>query len=321
MAGNVVIQDKWIGNSPEELIDYYSASPLTSGNASVGLKGSIYPWLKKKCKRKEFQYFDDSDGNVDFLCLNDANDYLNKGIYALLCYKYLQLGGYWSWSTVTFYYPRFYLNLALCRLQGNVLFSGGPPVEIFRDDWDNRTYGYIIPPIKGGTHSTIWERTKTLYKKFNLKDFSKQCRDVGFIMDYDKHKAARHFDFKDLHEERRQREKITYSSGGFEELHWTPDYCLPIIQVLSEGEKNLIDPEVFAEETNVEDYDGTGIEERGMGILLQFTIELFGMIAKSVDKKGEILQLRCGVFTKLKTNDDTLDLIKKWSNDAGLRIN
>lgn len=310
------IESDWVGKNIDELIDYYSKS-LLEGQGGLDLKSQVGETLRKKNPNRVIKYTHDNIGIIDFYCLRDANEYFNKAIYSFLCYKYLQLGGYDSWSTITFYYPRFYLNVALCRLQGNATFHGKPPIELIRTDWNKRNYGYKRATIKSGPHVHIWDRAKEYYKNFDIRNMSsitneelKSFFDDEYYKKYGIENIRR--------EELDDRNNITYGATGFDELYYTPESNYPIRRAYYEGEKNFIDPDVFRHESNVEFFDGTGVEEAGLGALIMFVIELLGSISKSIKNGSNICYIRKETFQLLKTNPKALDKIIEWSNKYGL---
>jgi hypothetical protein len=299
----------WMGKGIDGLIEYYTNSPMKEQGAH-DLRHAILDWLLENNPTRKFKYFNDDTGLIDYLYLRDANQYFNKAIYTFLCYKYLQLGGYYSWARITFYYPRFYMNQSLSKLQGYSLFYGKPPIEVFRTDWDEHNYCYRRAKVKGGFHTYIWDITKLYYSKFSSKGLSIDERELRALFDDDYYKK---FGIEDIRrEELEDRDKMTYETLGFDELYYIPEGNFPIIMAYSDGMKNYIDSEVFKEESSVENYDGSGIEEGMMGSLIKFTMELLGQINKAI-KFDHTIYLCAETFNLLKTNNDTRKQILEWA--------
>lgn len=302
------------GNNINELITYYSTSKL-EGEGGLDLKSVIGDALKEnmvkmtKKEKKKLHYTQDSNGIIDFYCLRDANEYFNKSIYLLLCYKYLQRGGYDSWSKVTFYYPRFYLNISLCKLQGYSHFSYRPPVELIRTNWTERTYGFRTSKA-GSPHAHIWDCAKEYYKNFDSKGLSSiNDRTIKSMFDDEYYKQ---YGIKLGRDELKWRNSITYEATGFDELYYTGESS-PSNWVKYEGRDNYIDPEFFRIISMQESYDGTGVEEAGIGSMIEFMIEMLGKISNSIENGSNICYLRIKRFELLDTNNATLNTIRNWS--------
>lgn len=307
------LNSEYIGNSIDKLINYYSTSEL-KGRGGLDLKSVVGENLKNKKPKNEIQFIQDSKGIIDFYCLRDANEYFNKAVYLLFCYKYLQMGGYDSWSKVTFYYPRFYLNIALCKLQGYSNFSFQPPFELIRTDWDERIYGFRKSKVSA-PHASIWDCAKEYYKNFDPKGLSSIKKyEIKSTFDDEHYKK---FGIKLGRDELVWRNSITYGATGFDELYYT-QHSSPSNFVKYEGKENLIDQNVFNRKASQESYDGAGVEEAGMGLLIEFMIEMLGKISNSIDGGPHICYIRLKNFELLDTNIDTINTIREWSESYGL---
>lgn len=317
----------------DQLIKYYSESPLKNGPAYLvkycedtqvndlfkhgfELKGILGNYLKKQKPNSQNKNIEDSEGTIDYFCIRDANEYFNKALYLMCCYKYLQSGGYSSWAKVTFYYPRFYLNNSLCRLQGNWVFYGKPPIELFRANWKDRVYSYKKTNVKGsGPHVHVWERAKEYYKEFDSRGLTS--------LDNDGIKSFFNDEFlKEIgidnprRTELDWRNEITYGATKFQELHWGDRHALYSFS-RGEGKRNYIDSEVFYKEFNQYDYGGEGLEEFNMGCLIRFIIELLGNISNEINNP-RLCHIKMKSLRHFKTNDDFLNLIEEWTKEYGL---
>lgn len=300
-------------NNIDELINYYSTSKL-EGEGGLDLKSVVGDAIREKKPKSKIQLIQDSTGIIDFYNLRDANEYFNKSIYLLLCYKYLQMGGYDSWSKVTFYYPRFYLNISLCKLQGYSHLSYRPPIELIRTDWDQRIYGFKKSKVSS-PHVHIWDCAKEYYKNFDTNGLSSvNERTIKSIFDDEFYKQ---YGIKLGRDELKWRNSITYEATGFDELYYVADIS-PSNYVKYEGKTNYIDPEVFRKISSQESYDGTGVEETGIGSMIEFMIEMLGKISNSLENGSNICYLRIKRFELLDTNNDTLNTIRNWSEVYGL---
>ena len=314
----------------DQLIKYYSESPLNKGSVNFAkycgdiqvndlrklgfeLKGIIGNYLKKQKPNSQNKYIEDSEGVIDYFCLKDANEYFNKALYLMCCYKYLQKGGYSSWAKVTFYYPRFYLNNSLCRLQGNSVFYGKPPIELFRANWNDRIYAYRKAKIKGGLHVYMWEMAKEYYKDFDSRalisldnDGIKSYFNDGFLKEIGMGTPN--------HTELDWRNEITYGATKFEELYWGDKN---VLYSFSERGSNYIDSKVFYEEFSNYDYGGEGLEEYNMGGLIGFVMELLGKISNEIQNPN-LCHIKMKSLRHFKTNEDFLNLIEEWAKEYGL---
>jgi hypothetical protein len=319
----------------DQLIKYYSESPMNKDSINFGkycgdiqvselfkrgfeLKGILGYYLKKQnLKKGQTKFIEDSEGVIDYFCLRDANEYFNKALYLMCCYKYLQMGGYHSWAKVTFYYPRFYLNNSLCRLQGYSLFHGSPRIELFRENWSNRVYAYRQAKMNG-PHVHLWETAKEYYKEFDS---------TGLIsLDNDGIKSFFNDEFlKEIgidtpsRTELDWRNEITYGATKFEELYWGNGNAIYSFS-RGEGIYNYIDSEVFYKEFSNDDYGGEGLEEYNMGILIKFIIELLGKISNKVHNPN-LCHIKMKSLRHFETNDDFLSLIEEWAKEYGLSCN
>lgn len=316
-----------------QLIKYYSESPMNKDlvnffkycediqendfrKLGFELKGILGYYLNKQKKQKvssQHEYIEDSEGVIDYFCLRDANEYLNKALYLMCCYKYLQKGGYDSWSKVTLYYPRFYLNNSLCRLQGYYI-HGKPSIEIFRENWNDRVYACRKVGNKS-THVYSWEKTKEYYKEFDSTGLI-SLDSVGIKYFFNEEFPKK----KGIDATRRTeldwRNDITYGATKFEELDWGSGNAIYSF-IRAEGNKNYIDPEVFNEEFSNYDYGGEGLEEYNMGALINFTMELLGKISNKIHNPN-LCHVKMNSLRNLKTNDDFLDKIEEWAIKHGL---
>jgi len=315
----------------DQLIKYYSESPLKGdtdylvkycGDTQVNdlikfgfeLKGILGNYLKKQKPNSQNKYIEDSEGTIDCFYLKDANEYFNKALYLMCCYKYLQNGGYSSWAKVTFYYPRFYLNNSLCRLQGNWVFYGKPPIEVFRANWKDRIYAYKKTSVKGsGPHVHVWERAKEYYKDFDsrgLISVSNEGIKSVFNDEFLKEIGIDTLSRTELD----WRNEITYGATKFQELYWGDKH---VFYSFGEGRINYSDPEVFYKKLDQYDYDGKGLEEYNMGCLIGFVIELLGKISTEINDPS-LCHIKMKSLRHFKTNDDFLDLIEERAKEYGL---
>jgi hypothetical protein len=319
---NEIIEQKYKCNNLEKIVEYYRLSDLEIPKG-LDLKSSTYDSFTRMF-HKQINNFSDSSGLIDSLLLKDASQYLNKSFYVLLCYKNLQTSGYYSWSEVTKYYVRFYLNITLDRIQGHALFHGeGPKLELLRLNWDSREYEVRKAKLKGRKfHGYIWDITKEYYKDLKInKNLSTNERDIKMLFDDDNSKQFIGIsDMPIRREDLETRDEYTYAALGFDELYFAKDVWSPVEIVKSEGKKNFIDNTVFAKETSVEDYDGTGIDENQLGIFIKFTMELMGQISNGISGKYNPIYFKKSLFEKLKTNDDTLNTLSSWAEKCNLQI-
>lgn len=319
----------------DQLIIYYSESPMNKDFVNFSkycgdiqandlrklgfeLKGILGYYLKKQKVNNQNKYIEDSEGVIDYFCLRDANEYFNKALYLMCCYKYLQKGGYHSWAKVTFYYPRFYLNNSLCRLQGYSVFHGAPPIELFRENWNDRVYAYRKAKIKSGPHVHLWKTAKEYYKEFDSTNL--------ISLDNDGIKSFFNDEFlKEIgidtpsRTELDWRNEITYGATRFEELYWGSGNAIYSFS-RGEGIYNYIDSEVFYEEFGNDDHGGEGLEEYNMGILIKFIIELLGKISNKVHNPN-LCHIKMKSLRHFETNDDFLSLIEEWAKEYGLSCN
>jgi hypothetical protein len=94
------------GKNVDQLIKYYSESPMNKefinfakycGDIQFNdlrklgfeLKGILGSYLKKQKLSSQNKYIEDSEGVIDYFCLRDANEYFNKALYLMCCYKHL----------------------------------------------------------------------------------------------------------------------------------------------------------------------------------------------------------------------------------------
>jgi hypothetical protein len=314
-----------------QLVKYYSESPLNGDlfhwakycvdtpvmdilKTGLELKGILGNYLKKQKPNSQNKYIEDSEGTIDYFCLKDANEYFNKALYLMCCYKYLQTGGYKSWAKATFYYPRFYLNNTLCRLQGNWVLNGKPPIELFRANWNDRLYTYRKAKIKGGPHVYIWETAKEYYKDFESRDLISLSNEGIKCFFNDEFLKGIGMD-NHSRTELDLRNEITYGATKFEELDWREN---DIRYSFGEGSYNYIDPEVYSREYNSYDFGGEGSEEYGMGLLIGFVMELLGKISNEIHKPN-LCHIKMKSLRHFKTNDDFLNLIEERAKEYGLR--
>ncbi len=317
-----IIEQKYKCIDLKEIVKHYSLSPLEIPKG-LDLKSSTYETFTKMF-HKQISNFSDSSGLIDSLLLKDAGQYLNKSFYVLLCYKHLQKGGYYSWSEVTKYYVRFYLNITLDRIQGHAIFhGGGPRLELLRSNWIAREYEVRKAKLKGrGFHGYIWDVTKEYYKDLKINDdISTTERDIKMLFDDDYYKQFIGIsDFPIRREDLETRDDYTYAALGFDELYYAPGAMSPITHAYYEGEKNFIDDEIFSRETRVEDYDGTGIEENQLGCLIKFVIDLLGQISDGISGKYNPIYFKKSLFERLKTNPDSLSTLTSWVKECNIQI-
>lgn len=317
-----------------QLIKYYSESHMNkdsinfskySGDLKINdlrklgfeLKGVLGYYLKKQnLKKGQTKLIEDSEGVVDYFCLRDANEYFNKALYLMCCYKYLQKGGYHSWAKVTFYYPRFYLSNSLCRLQGYSLFHGSPRIELFRENWNDRVYAYRQAKING-PHVHLWEITNEYYKDFDSTGLISLDNDG--IKSFFNNKFLKEIGVDSSRTELDWRNDITYGATKFEELYWESENAIYSFS-RSEGIHNYIDPEVFYKEFNNDDYGGEGLEEYKIGRLIKFIIELLGKISNKIYNPN-LCHIKMKSLRHFETNNDFLNLIEEWAKDYGLSCN
>lgn len=319
----------------DQLIKYYSESPMNTdfvdffkfcGDIQANdlrklgfeLKGILGYYLKKQKASSQNKCIEDSEGVIDYFCLKDANEYFNKALYLMCCYKYLQKGGYYSWAKVTFYYPRFYLNNSLCRLQGYSVFHGAPPIELFRENWNDRVYAYRKAKIKGGAHVHLWEIAKEYYKKFDSTGLTSLDND-GIKSFFDDEFLKGIGINSPYRTELDWRNDITYGATKFEELYWKSGNAIYSFSC-AEGNKNYIDPEVFYKEFGNHDYGGEGIEEYNMGGLIGLVMELLGKISNEIHNPN-LCHIKMKSLRHFKTNDDFLNLVEEWAKEYGLSCN
>jgi hypothetical protein len=301
------------GKNISQLTNYYSSFEY-NGGCGIDLKEATLNQLKNLKPTGTNKYLRDSDGVIDYHCLKDVTEYFNKALYSLLCYKHLQKGGYFSWSMVTFYYPRFYLNVALCRLQGNSFFYDGKPIQMIRADWNHHIYAIRKPKMKG-PHVHIWEMAKECYKNFDTSRLSSvNNRDIQSFFDDEYYK---NFGLNGTgRQELEWRNSITYGATKFDELFYAKGYNIPVQRAFYEGEMNFIDEDVFNSVASTEDFDGTGVEECAMGKLIEFVMEMMGKIRAEIDYN--LCFIRMDNLRLLKTNADTFDTIESWVHKYGL---
>jgi len=319
----------------KQLIKYYSESPLNKdfvnfakycGDLQVNdlrkpgfeLKGILGYYLKKQnLKKGQTKFIEDSEGIIDYFCLRDANEYFNKALYLMCCYKYLQKGGYHSWAKVTFYYPRFYSNNSLCRLQGYSLFHGAGKIELFRENWNNRVYAYRKAKMSG-PHVHLWEMAKEYYREFDSTYLISLNNDG--IKSFFSDEFYEELGLDSLgRTELDWRNEITYGATKFEELDWGKINALYSLNS-GEGIYNYIDPEIFYTELNNDDYGGEGLEEYGMGQLIGFVMELLGKISNQIQNPN-LCYIKMKSLRHFKTNDDFLNQIEEWAKEYGLSCN
>lgn len=317
----------------DQLIKYYSESPMNRefinfskycGDLQFNdirrlgfeLKGILGHYLKKQKPNRQNKYLEDSEGVIDYFCLRDANEYFNKALYLMCCYKYLQKGGYHSWAKATLYYPHFYLNNSLCRLQGYSVFYAKPPIELCRENWNDRVYAYKKAKIKGGAHVHLWETAKEYYKDFDSTDLTSLNNDGINSFFNDEFLKEIGIDAPNR-TELDWRNEITYGATKFEELYWKSENAIYSFS-RGEGSINYIDSEVFYKEFNNDDYGGEGLEEYNMGLLIRFVIELLSKISNEI-LKPDLCHIKMKSLRHFKTNDDFLNLVEEWTKEYGLR--
>jgi hypothetical protein len=314
----------------DQLIKYYSESPLKGDpfhwakycgdtpvmdflKLGIELKGIFGNYLQKQKPNSQNKYIEDSEGTIDYFCLKDANEYFNKALYLMCCYKYLQTGGYNSWAKVTFYYPRFYLNNSLCRLQGYYVLYGKPSIELFRENCNNRVYAYKKTNLKTGPHVHVWETAKEYYKDFDSRDLISLSNEGIKSFFNDEFLKEIGIDTPS-HTELNLRNEITYGATKFKELDWREN---DILYSFNEGNYNYIDPEVYSLEYNSVDFGGEGSEEYGMELLIGFVMELLGKISNEIQNPN-LCHIKMKSLRHFKTNEDFLNLIEEWAKEYGL---
>ena len=315
------LKNIWIGKSLNELTQYYSNSNLKIPRG-IDLKSTLYG-VVKTAQQKKVVNLKDTDGEVDSLYLRDAGHYFNKLIYVTLCYKNLQMGGYFSWSEVTKYYIKFYNNIVLTRLQGHALMHGSKGrVELIRTNWSDHIYTIHKGKTPGGFHTYIWDITREYYKKFKQDNkITTSNEDIRAMFDDDFYRKFPGLeDLPIRREDLEHREEYTYTAAGFDELYYTDVSWAPVNRVTSEGKMNFMDDDVFKEVTNVEDYDGTGLEEAMLGSVIKFTMELIGHISDAIPGKYNPIHFKNSLFKKLKTNDDTYKMLYNLAIENNIDI-
>jgi hypothetical protein len=315
------LEKKWIAKNIDEIIKYYSDSPLSSPKG-IDLKGSLYEIVKKAHQRQIIE-LSDSTGQADAQFLRDATHYFNKSIYSLLCYKYLQMGGYFSWSEITKYYIRFYINISLTRIQGHSIMHGPKGrFELLRSDWKKHIYTVRKAKTPGGFHTYIWDVTKEYYKSIKPnKQITTTEKDLRAMFDDKFYRELPGLeDVPIRREDLEHRDEFTYNATGFDELYYADVAWSPVNRAFKESKFNFMDEEVFQKITNVEDYDGTGLEEAMMGGYMKFTIELLGQISDCLKGKYNPIHFKYSLFKKIKSNDDTLKLLLNWANENKIQI-
>ena len=181
------IREEWVLKNLSEIEEYYSKLSVLS-LPSIRIRDYIldfyrrYPEIRKKISREGTVLKDSQVVTIlDNLCLIEAREYLNKSLYSFLAYKYLQMGGYYSWAIHTFYYARFYLNNYYCRVQGQAILyrpqflveeipRWSKPIHVARD---SRHREFVIRrcPGKGSMHQRIWDLTLEIYRNFKPRLF------------------------------------------------------------------------------------------------------------------------------------------------------
>lgn len=315
------LEKNWIANNIDEIVNYYKDSPLESPRG-IDLKGSLYEIFKTAHERK-ISKLRDTTGEGDAQFLRDASHYFNKSIYVLLCYKYLQMGGYFSWSEITKYYVRFYINIVLTRVQGHA-FLHGPKgrIELLRSDWENRDYTVRKGKTPGGFHAYIWDVAKEYYKNFQPNEKMTTVEtEIRAMFDDDYYRDLPGLeDYPIRREDLEHRDDFTYHATGFDELYYADVAYSPVNRAYKESKINFMDNEVFREITNVEDYDGTGVEEAILGGHIKFTMELLGQISEGIKDTYNPIHFKYSLFKKIKSNNDTLKLLLNWANENNIQI-
>ena len=311
------IEKDWIAKDLSELKDYYSVISNRSRGPRT-LRSTIQPFVKKhpQAKSKKGVRAKDPHQTIDALCLTEASEYLNKALYCFLGYKYLQIGGYYSWALTTFYYSRFYLNNYLCRIQGQAILYMRPIIQLSRISWQNHIFILRRCPGKGGIHQRVWDLTKESFQDFRpTPPLSIEGRTIAT---YFNEKFFEMFGIQGVYrrEELENREECTYDPFGFDELYYAQAPNWAISTARRDGRINYIDEKVFRNISHTEDFDGRGAEERGFGELLRFGIELASQINDAIGFKA--IHLYWANLKELTANNETIQTIAGWIRESNL---
>jgi hypothetical protein len=265
-----------------DLCLYYGNSEFTPINPNSELKEVVEHNLSgKQIGKRTRLEIEDTAGILDYGCILDASGYLDKSVYSLLASKFIQSGGYESWSIVMRYYSRFYSIIAMLAMQGVRLFHlKGRQLLLSRSSLNSPGhYSIVKPRLKGGGHKFLWNLFQECFSDYQISENEKRV-----------------FSLSEEPFEVEFRDSVAYSiyPGGFAEL-----YAPSLVgSAKYQATKNFLDDSVFYESESLIDI---GIEENLAGATIHQTLIMLSAI-----------------IPFLKNNNVIKGLVANWSNRLDL---